>query len=753
MANLFRLRVDTEYLRFLLKRNRRFMLLMSSAMLVLYPILTVTIRAISGSDYVQGFRTTGQIFNLILLIVSAFILPLLLLSYLNRKKDLDVYHALPIKQTDLLVTNILAAWILMLIPFTVGWMVGGLLNLDATFTWVRLIETWASSLLIATAIEALLIFTQMHTGTSLDALLYGTLINFLPLVAYVAYMLFKSIVFLGFNGDTASRIIGLIFPIWSIFENVFDTHTRAWDSSILNGIYWFILALVLYGLSLFFYHQRKHERAESPFTNPLFFPVISALVSIILVFLMYSGFYSANSSETQSFFNPLNFIFPFFFTLIIYLVMDTISQRSFKNLYKAVLRYLIIAAVGFSLLLTGLFTKGFGYVTLVPKAEEVSSVEFRFDDYMGKILPAANALYNTTYDPNAMMMILDMKLEDTNAIQTVLDFHKIILDEYKWVDYSTRESYRYNGSTLIQAIEKVPGYTPSYTAFPFKIQTDYVSNITVSMTYHLKNGTTLSRQYSVPYAWTENLLDLYGSEGMLKRLVPAIDRKNVYTKTTSVALRNAIDPTTTVVKGFDLERFATAYIEDYRALSASDFLSPTVTTLGYLNLTTCNPTSYQNNDCFDSSILLNENFPKTLAYLSSLSASIPTDIRTDKIQAYLILPGTDETDQRFFTGRGLNVQYDAYGYDQGTRTYRYVVLSSEELLKILPYTTDQGVAKEPLLNLRIIESLTNPGSPNTAGNTLIQPQYTQTVLDMIQDHPVQITGDPMMIGSSGIPVK
>ena len=42
MANQFRLSNNLDYLRFVLKRNRRFMILMTSAMLVLYPVLVLT---------------------------------------------------------------------------------------------------------------------------------------------------------------------------------------------------------------------------------------------------------------------------------------------------------------------------------------------------------------------------------------------------------------------------------------------------------------------------------------------------------------------------------------------------------------------------------------------------------------------------------------------------------------------------------------------------------------------------------------
>ncbi|MBN2876203.1 MAG: hypothetical protein JXL85_00975, partial [Bacilli bacterium] len=166
MANQFRLSNNLDYLRFVLKRNRRFMILMTSAMLVLYPVLVLTIRMINPQVNVNDLRPVGQVFNLILLIVSALTIPILTLGYMNSKKHLDVYHALPIKHRDLLSINIIAAFTLMLIPFTIAWVLGGVVSFSLDFTLIDLGMTWLGSLMIVSAVMSIMIFTLMHTGTS-----------------------------------------------------------------------------------------------------------------------------------------------------------------------------------------------------------------------------------------------------------------------------------------------------------------------------------------------------------------------------------------------------------------------------------------------------------------------------------------------------------------------------------------------------------------------------------------------------------
>ena len=77
MAHQFRLSNNLDYLRFLVKRNRRFMILMGSGMIVLYPILLLTIKLINPSVNLDEIRGLGQVFASILLIVSAISIPFL----------------------------------------------------------------------------------------------------------------------------------------------------------------------------------------------------------------------------------------------------------------------------------------------------------------------------------------------------------------------------------------------------------------------------------------------------------------------------------------------------------------------------------------------------------------------------------------------------------------------------------------------------------------------------------------------------
>lgn len=741
MAHQFRLSNNLDYLRFLLKRNRRFMMLMGFGMLVLYPVLILTLRLINPNIYMDDIRGVGQVFALILLIVSAISIPFLTLGYINSKKHLDTYHALPIKRSDLLIVNVVAAFIIMVIPFTIAWFAGGVVVLSSEFTVFNIFETWLASLMIVSAIFSIIVFTLMHTGTSVDGLLYGMVLNFLPILTYAAYTAFSAIVLLGFNGDYIARYIGLIFPIWSLFENLFEVETRLWDSSLLNGLYWLVISVVLLIASRYFYKIRHHEKAESPFTNTYFFPTISAFISVVLVFLMYAGFYSINESIDQNFFNPLNFIFPFFFTGVIYLVMDTISQRSFKNMYKAMLRYLFIAAIGFGLLLFGLFSKGFGYITKIPEVDQIKMVELKLEDYNGIILPRDNINDYMYYDTEAMSYLI----QDERGIEIVQNMHKIILSEYKWIDYSNRNQYMYE-TTLINRVENTQGYVQSYEDYDYIISAYEGNNLNVRFTYTLDSGRVISRSYTIPYEWTKSLRELMYNDAMLKNYAPNIALRNTYPHLTQVNMQNAFSPNFDRMRldNFDFETFSLAYEKDFAKLANRDINDLQPVTLGYVGLTSCK--SDKNlADCITSSVLINKLFTNTLAYLESIKATFPEMTSFTSLKAILFVPEDNTTDDyKFFTAMGMNSNTNGFGgFDKlGKYKATYVELDEAQFLAILPYTTNSGISKEPLFSLMVGESVTYATEYTFKGNTLILSEYTDEVLEIIKANPRITITDP-----------
>jgi len=119
MARLFRARIQSDYFRFLIGRNKRFIILMSAVLLVVYPIFVMTILSLNNFNAASELFLTGRILAILFFVFFSGLVPLLMFSYLNTKKDLDVYFALPIKREQMLQTTVIAGYFILLFPFAI----------------------------------------------------------------------------------------------------------------------------------------------------------------------------------------------------------------------------------------------------------------------------------------------------------------------------------------------------------------------------------------------------------------------------------------------------------------------------------------------------------------------------------------------------------------------------------------------------------------------------------------------------------
>jgi len=725
MVNLFKLRLQTEYLRFLLKRNARYMFIMSIAMMTLYPVLGLTVKILSRSDSYDGIREVGLFFNISLLMFTAFMIPLQIMSYMNSKKNLDVYHALPIKRSDLFITSLIAAIAIVVVPFTIGWFSGGLLMMTGSFNFLVIIERYFALISIATAILSVVLFTMMNTGTSLDAFLYSLTLNFIPILAYGAYILFVQTILLGFSIGDLTKWIGIIFPIFALFESGFEISGRMWASGYVNGLYWLVLSGVIIAISNQFYLRRKSEKAEKPFTNKTFFPTVSGLLIILFIIFLYCVIYSMNSSFFYtSYYAPVNFIFPIFFSMVLYLVMDAIAERGFKHLAKAFLNYLVIAAVAFSLLIGGLWSKGFGYASRIPSLTNIESIDFNYTDYSNFIITAPSY-----YRDMMAVPAVTFHLTTADDIAAVHELHRIIIAEFKWIDYN----YGYaNNSNLVEMIEDQNGYTKSYETLPFYFDNSY-STAAVKITYHLKSGGDLVRSYMIPLQWTKSLLTLNNSPDIIEVNAPNLAKLDQYPNVNTADWVTPIGKTNILPTKINLSELKTAYLLDIAALSDAQSISTDYTALGYLNLTTCINVS---SNCMTSVMDVDTRFTHVIAVLTATGVNLNPAPETELRSAVLILPeeSTPSTivDTPMFkvamaqSSQRYTYDLESYQDEAQAYTYTYVNLSDDQLLQILPYVTQRGISETPLMALVF---------DNGTGNLLVQAQYTDEVLSIISANP------------------
>jgi len=94
-------------------------------------------------------------------------------------------------------------------------------------------------------------------------------------------------------------------------------------------------------------------------------------------------------------------------------------------------------------------------------------------------------------------------------------------------------------------------------------------------------------------------------------------------------------------------------------------------------------------NCISSSILINELFTNSLAYLDSINVKFPDKTSYLSLKPILFIPQDNTTDDyKLYSAMGMNSNINDYvGYDKyGNYKATYVELSEEQFNTILPYT-------------------------------------------------------------------
>lgn len=680
MAKLFSFKINGAYLRFLLKRNSRFMILTGIAMTVLFPILAFTNYLIDGS-YNQFVFATGRIFILILLVLSVFIVPFLLFSYLNSKKNLDVYHALPIKRRDLYFTTLLAAFAIILIPYTLVYIIGNVyyLSVIPDVDAILLIKQYYFSVALTLSIVTPILFAMMNTGTGVDGLLYGLLLHIIPSILYGAYVTFGSAVLLGFSVADPSLFLLYASPIWAIFELTFNT-TRIFPNPMLISLYWIAFGLITSWVVLYFYQIRRSEKAEEPFTNKWFFPVISSFFTFIVQFFLYSAFITLSGRGLD--FRTL--IFPFFLTFVMYLILDVIANRGFKHLIRGIINFAIIGSLSLGTFTFGTLFDGFGYITRVPDASNVEKVELEYYDPYGY-------LYQSYYYDQSTFPIQTM-YTDAEDIATIIDTHKIILEGFKAIDYKKWDGY----SELVS--------TPQ-TNLDSRL---FMQSSSVRIVYHLNSGAKIARSYTVPFGWTTDLLDLVNSENVFKNRYPMLANPDAIIRNTVFEIFDPLMSNAVTLSGkVNFKLFASAYKSDYLSLNEQQHNQPDTPVLGIINLTSCASTDI----CVTRGIPVDARYTQTLSLLASSGVTLPA-LNTLESIPFVVLPDATNEKAPFFHIQSLFGNTDFYFqeyYDESkpgpteAGMVDYMEIPLDRIAELLPYIRINAIS-EKAIGVLIVKS-------------------------------------------------
>lgn len=618
------------------------MVLATTFMFALYPLMAFTQFVLDASGtYSPYVFLTGRIFLTILLVLSVFIVPLNLFSYLNVKRNLDVYHALPIKRKDLFLSTFVSTLIIILIPYTLIYTFGGVYNVlvIADVDGLMLFYNYIYSIIITMAVLIPILFAMMNTGTAIDGFLYSGLLHVIPPIAYGTYLVFGETMLLGFSPNPDLLFVLFSTPIYALFDLNFNT-TRTFPNPWAITFYWFVFSLVATWVVLYLYKIRRSEKAENPFTNKWFFPiVVTTLIMVVQVFF-YSLFSNFNNNTLI---DARTLIFPIVFTFVAYMILDVIAHRGFRHFLKGMLAFAITTVITLSSFVGLTLTRGFGYVTNVPNANNVKEVEVIVQDSLGIYGP----LRQYGYDSFTHQM-KPMVFDDPQHIEIITQLHQSILDGYKEIDY-----------------QKDRFYDSMIGEFRF----DNTGSVT--LTYTMNTGLTVARTYQTNIQWLDPLQQLFNTPQYFAHSntpleLALTDNYDI----TRLEINNSLLSFPVLINNDDqMKQLITHYKEDYLAKTISQHVNKSVV-LGFANIAIC-----ANQNCDKTYYPIRDDDTKTLNYLKQIGKDISFS-NTSQNNFTLLIPPTQGSD--FFKN-------SVSGYMAYDLEVDFTQISYEEALLLTPF--------------------------------------------------------------------
>ncbi|MDF3003858.1 MAG: hypothetical protein K0S22_330 [Oscillospiraceae bacterium] len=397
-------------------------------------------------------------------LVVPLVLATNLFGYMQNKRSVDVYHALPLTRSELYLATSAAGMTLIWIPLILNFLfvagcallVGGQ-NLGMIFLELL---CW---MVITFVIFALTAFSAVNVGTTFDTAIFSLGLNASLAAVYMTVIAIGSAFLYGFYDidsgmEVAYRLSPVSLMIGRQALNGLNSTKMLRDNDIAIAL-WLVAGVVVFVIGMLVYKKRRSEQAESVGNlGPLqmFLRSAGTLVGGAMLGAVFCGVFGFDNSK-MVFLTSLAVG-----ALITYFIGDVILTRTVRSIPRA-LPAAFATTLVVCLLAGGVMYGGFGYEKRVPSYESVASVTLENYGTRYESEPSLHEDYNNNY-----------QITDPEAIKLILQAHGAQVESH-FADPNANENY--DGSLRVK--------------------------------YTLKNGKTLSRRYYGLYpAAREALLEL-----------------------------------------------------------------------------------------------------------------------------------------------------------------------------------------------------------------------------------------------------
>lgn len=430
-------------------------------------------------------------------------------GFMHGRRSVDLFHALPIRRTPLLLGSYAAGLVFLYIPMAVCFAlchaIGLYYHLGAPYNAAFIWQGFLISVLMVTAVYTSSMFFCVCSGTLLDAAISILALNLgWPMLVCCIWSILR-LSLPGYSYAINASLATAFAPYLATFVPMGSSFIRSVFNIVLGGAYndaagaynitpffvlWWVALTVLFLLgALLYYTRRKSECAEDHFSFPVIRGILRFLVSAAggLGFGLLLG--SILDSNSAFIFGIITGAFA------THLVSHLVWTHTLRKFWKTLPAYalLLCCTASFIFLVS---QGGLGFATRLPAVADVESVDsftptdvvddsvesfFKDSAYIDLILKEKESIYAA--ETEEYLSSLTPVFTQSSDIQCVIDYHEAL-------------TKLYHGPYL-----------------PFgKDDTYYLT----SFTYHLKNGQTMNRLYSLNLS--ENTTDVTEAEAKVIKL-------------------------------------------------------------------------------------------------------------------------------------------------------------------------------------------------------------------------------------------
>ena len=469
------------------RRYRNPFILYWAAMIIFGPLAAIIDYVTEVGDARNHLVSWGGPELLVLCILitlgASVVIPMVVFSYLDNRRALDVFHALPVTRGKLFWGNMLATLFLLFAPFVVC-VLPVAAAVDFSPLWLDprdgmlyfgLLQTMLVMAAAALMMCGLMVLLMICCSTVVESFGYFCILMVgYTIVVRMGFNLIGQYTF-GFSDFWLEEFLLRFTPL----SFIFSTATTTGDVFWIPALQMTVLGVLLTLLGWRRYVRRKSEQAGGYIWAPVYY--VAAVMGALAAGLYIRGVLGSGNDGIDVVAGAVT-------AVLVFIVLDTIRHRGFKQIVRsAVTSAAGVAGVAVLAVVINL-TGTFGYEGWVPDAADVLAV---------KVQSGAPANLSSAFP-----------LTDTESIQTVIDFHKSVVGNQQPLETGSAETL----------VEYDPyGFTSAET-----IDQSYGS-VYLTITYEMKNGSEKMREYVVPVVMTKPLYELSGSVRYYCAIADAVD--------------------------------------------------------------------------------------------------------------------------------------------------------------------------------------------------------------------------------------